>query len=554
MTPPSTVPHKRKEPPKEGDFPPGTFNPSEARKTENKVDSPLNKGEYETGRITCESCGETVSFRDQQSGTFTVKHWDAHRSVCPNANSSSQQQAAESVMYTPEIQTESPSQPQAKRRRAKRTEEERIDYLRTDPYVAQFEAYKVLCASCDKWIRLRPNSTYCSIPWDAHRKSCLAKRVAKNTLPGDDRSTLFAKDPHVRKFDSERVQCKHCDIWINLGSSDNNSALQTWHAHRAGCLQSKASSSTTPTASSSKSIGHMSNVPPPSKQRLALASSALPPPAPVMGLMTSTPVASFTHKEVNPSTFSTQESRRRNAEQRAAALRSDPLIGEVEPNRVFCTMCQKWVQLRQDSSYCSYPWVQHRGKCMNRQVANQKRAHMHGELLDFRAGRSQEGPSMHDDVDSEEAESDDEDMDSDGRHPQGMRGNEKQKGKVDWREEDRRALLSHRSLPPALANAYIEEDEDAEGEPDYEYMAARMDLDSPPGRLDFAFRSVRYLFRTTYERSDELTIATLVTYLNAAMPPDKHEDFDTTEVTKAAMTLHERGDFVFEGDVIRLPY
>ncbi len=69
------------------------------------------------------------------------------------------------------------SQPQAKRRRAKRTEEERIDYLRSDPYVAKFEAYRVLCASCDKWIRLRPNSTYCSIPWDAHRKSCLAKRV-----------------------------------------------------------------------------------------------------------------------------------------------------------------------------------------------------------------------------------------------------------------------------------------------------------------------------------------------------------------------------------------
>ncbi len=39
-------------------------------------------------------------------------------------------------------------------------------------YVAQFEPYRVLCASCDKWIRLRPNSTYSSIPWDAHRKSC----------------------------------------------------------------------------------------------------------------------------------------------------------------------------------------------------------------------------------------------------------------------------------------------------------------------------------------------------------------------------------------------
>jgi len=68
------------------------------------------------------------------------------------------------------------TRPPSKRRRAKRSEEERIQYLRSDPYVAQFEAYRVLCASCDKWIRLRPNSTYCSIPWDAHRKSCLARK------------------------------------------------------------------------------------------------------------------------------------------------------------------------------------------------------------------------------------------------------------------------------------------------------------------------------------------------------------------------------------------
>lgn len=70
--------------------------------------------------------------------------------------------------------------------------------------------------------------------------------------------------------------------------------------------------------------------------------------------------------------------------------------------------------------------------------------------------------------------------------------------------------------------------------------------------MAFIFSSVRYLFRTTYEKSDDLTIAALVTYLNAAMPPDKHEDFDTAEVTKAAMALHERGDFMFEGDVLRV--
>jgi len=58
------------------------------------------------------------------------------------------------------------------------------------------------------------------------------------------------------------------------------------------------------------------------------------------------------------------DARRRGAEQRALTLRSDPLLGDVEPNRVFCILCQKWVRLRQDSSYCAYPWLQHRGKCL----------------------------------------------------------------------------------------------------------------------------------------------------------------------------------------------
>ena len=64
--------------------------------------------------------------------------------------------------------------------------------------------------------------------------------------------------------------------------------------------------------------------------------------------------------------MSTTESRRRNAEQREAALRADEFLAEVEPNRVFCRLCNKWVQLRQDSSFCAYPWVQHRGKCLAR--------------------------------------------------------------------------------------------------------------------------------------------------------------------------------------------
>jgi hypothetical protein len=68
----------------------------------------------------------------------------------------------------------------------------------------------------------------------------------------------------------------------------------------------------------------------------------------------------------------------------------------------------------------------------------------------------------------------------------------------------------------------------------------------------FILASIAYLFTTTYEPSDDMTISALLTYLNAAMPPDKHEDFDTAEVVRAAAALHDRGEISFEGDILHL--
>jgi hypothetical protein len=70
-------------------------------------------------------------------------------------------------------------------------------------------------------------------------------------------------------------------------------------------------------------------------------------------------------------------------------------------------------------------------------------------------------------------------------------------------------------------------------------------------RLDFTRKSIVYLFRTTYTSADSLTIAALVAYMNAALPPDKHEEFDTAEVTRAAKMLHDRGSVAFEGDMLK---
>ncbi|KAH9851970.1 hypothetical protein C2E23DRAFT_860280 [Lenzites betulinus] len=493
--------------------------------------------EYGAGRIVCETCGEAIPIRDEATGGFTVKLWETHRSTCQSG-----------VQHAPEIAQDAPAaahdassaQGPAKRRRAKRTEDERIAYLSSDPYVAKFEPYRVLCKSCAKWIRLRPNSTYCSIPWDAHRKSCLAKRVAKNArpIPVEEDGAEFGADPRIKRSEGERVLCRVCDKWVTTAADDEAGAGELWRQHTAVC-QPAAAAAAGPAPPTSK-FNIAINVPPPPKHLLALASSSsLPPSAsarpPAISPSQSQPLSSV--PSPSASAFAPfkdyapggslqqqqqqqqQEPRRRNAEQRAAALRADPLLGEVEPGRVFCKCCQKWVQLRQDSTYCSYPWLQHRAKCLQRRSKVPER---------------DAALALSDTSASPEPE---EGMDVDG----------------DGADAERARRLRAKARLGQLEGRSSSEDEDAqwddaEGAP----APAAPDLDSPAGRLAFVARSIRHLYRAAYARADELTIAALVTYLNAALPPDKHEDFDTAEVTKAASALHERRLFVFEGDVIRI--
>ncbi|KAF9073299.1 hypothetical protein BDP27DRAFT_1360483 [Rhodocollybia butyracea] len=461
----------------------------------------VRPGEYEAGYVVCPACHKEISFRDEPTGKFSIDLWNQHRESCTdlnpsNGNSSPRVRFAQDQprhLISPTINVYSASRPDptdifslvthphppTKRRRAKRTEEERIAYLRADPYVAQFEAYRVHCRSCEKWIRLRPNSTYCSIPWDAHRKSCLSKKITnKNTYALDERNSLFSKDPDVRKFDAERVLCAVCDQWIPINPEDHLQAVQTWLTHRGECAKravGAVSGTPLPGPSSVPSLHDLrSNVPSPSHSRrsphhptspshrdidsyrhapiqphplhtymhridlssketrsrhhepsskaerkdkpepvedldadadvdadadadgdpesdleasqtragpsldqipvnerrisdkpLSLSSVLSQHPAPPSSAGSITPPALDSPVEAGsqsePVIYSpaagifppgpVNESRRRNAEQRAATLRADRLIKHVEPNRVFCSLCEKWVQLRQDSSY-----------------------------------------------------------------------------------------------------------------------------------------------------------------------------------------------------------
>ncbi|KAJ7056811.1 hypothetical protein C8F01DRAFT_1155129 [Mycena amicta] len=537
-------------------------------------------GEYAAGRVLCAACGIAVSFRDQATATFTVRHWEAHRLSCPRAGTTPPNGESHAFSYPPP--PPGSSGPPLKRRRAKRTEDERIAYLRADAHVAQFEAYRVLCASCDKWIRLRPNSTYCSIPWDAHRKSCLAKKAGALSAPTNaprppptsypSAFDEITRDPDVRRVEPDRMMCGICEKWLSLPPDDPAAAVQVWHAHRNGCQ---------------KTASALRNVASPPTENHSVSSPQ--PSGPNQPVRLPLPDAPHVVLDLSPANYAApHESRRRNAEQRAATLRADVLIRAGRAKQSLCSLCTKWVQLRQDSSYCAYPWLQHRGKCLARyQRRAQKAADISGPKGTGRRPASAHvssgaipggGNARGDDEPESEEGGPGLTMSMGGRRapppahpPRAIPAGYAAAASWAPSKSDAQAVNGHAQHGNADADGEGD-DVDADGD---SYMeddsppsrpngvlrravpANLADLDSPAGRRNFIWASVEYLFRTTHEASDDLSVGALLTYVNAAMPTDKHEDFDMVEVVHAASALtcsrdREHARYKLEGDMIRV--
>jgi hypothetical protein len=350
------------------------------------------------------------------------------------------------------------------------------------------------------------------------------------------------------------------------------------------------------------------SVPPPSQHRLALASALAPPtsrttkekdhsPSPLASSSPQPPSAPQ-HPDAPlsaPAPSTGSESRRRNAEQRAAQLRADPLLAQVEPHRVFCALCRKWVQLRQDSTFCAYPWQQHRSKCVVRQSVTSilfffiYSYHRSLIVLSLRSEKKIKvkavGSATHsgcatpasgdessdyyeldaegDDMDT--AEDADAALDADSTDNHAPRyadlGSPADRYVFTLSPFHSKAMTDRAHLLVSLINPIV-----IAGTTKIDSYLMILVIDIAIWdrsrvvallllhlcRLNFTRHSITYLFRTTYTPSDALTIAALVAYMNAAFPPDKHEEFDTAEVTRAAKTLHDRGNVAFEGDTLKL--
>ncbi|KAF6741517.1 hypothetical protein DFP72DRAFT_833203, partial [Ephemerocybe angulata] len=543
------------------------------------------------GGIDCPACGLHVDIRDRETGGFTVQMWEEHKARWATSGLPS---------LDPHTSTSNanPGLPASKGRRAKRTEEERIDYLRADPYVAQLDAYTVLCGICNKWIKLRHHSTYSSIPWYAHRKSCLAKELKKaGAYTLEERNTLFTKDPDIRKFDAERVLCNRCDQWLGVPADDHRQAVQKWLVHRAACGggqgAGRAGSGEHQLENQQQrqqqhqqgghggryahghghAHGHHPYSPPPFSEHRHAGSPTLH-----QGHPSSAPSSHPSHPIGDEA-------------EREAWLRADPLIEEVEPRRVLCRGCHTWLQLRKDTTFCRSPWVKHRARCGK---GSKRPLQKQAELAELK--RRPGGPSSAPiDVDMDIDENDKKLVsDSSASHPQhtSLRTNPgREEAETRQRRARPRTLVIETKLPQAVssssplsgsdpsasgcvhgrwrrrrrwrwrgrAEARRERDGDAASGGSM-VRVGLADLDSPAGRKQFLASSIHFLFLATYEASDDMSIAALLTYLNAAMPVDKHEDFDTSEVVRYVAALVKEGEgrgrgagrVVLEGDVVRL--
>jgi hypothetical protein len=47
----------------------------------NNTNATVPTDDYEAGILTCENCGERISWRDEETKELNLKKWDAHRAI-----------------------------------------------------------------------------------------------------------------------------------------------------------------------------------------------------------------------------------------------------------------------------------------------------------------------------------------------------------------------------------------------------------------------------------------------------------------------------------------
>ncbi|KAF9224029.1 hypothetical protein BS17DRAFT_780368 [Gyrodon lividus] len=180
--------------------------------------------------------------------------------------------------------------------RVRRTEPERIQYLKDQPECGELEAHRAFCTRCESWVNLGKPRTYTVRRWEVHRLKCNQKPAAgtedisPQAKEPQDRPTPDKEEPNpvqeeeplpspttsvavtgvnddaplptstrsIRRSEAEiiaflqadsraeevkphEVLCRSCQKWIKL-SINAPYALTNWESHQQRCSGSTPSS------------------------------------------------------------------------------------------------------------------------------------------------------------------------------------------------------------------------------------------------------------------------------------------------------------------------
>ncbi|KIY51840.1 hypothetical protein FISHEDRAFT_70339 [Fistulina hepatica ATCC 64428] len=139
-----------------------------------------------------------------------------------------------------------------------------------------------------------------------------------------ERIQYFTNEPECAELTPHRVLCTRCRNYVNLRKTQTY-AVRPWEAHRTRCDQK-------PRVSEEEAVA------------AAAANTSADPAAP------------------SESEYSIR-SGRKTEEERKAILEGDSRAETVEPSRVLCRKCQRWIVLSYSSSYNLNNWNRHQSSC-----------------------------------------------------------------------------------------------------------------------------------------------------------------------------------------------
>ncbi|KAG9313094.1 hypothetical protein JVU11DRAFT_6539 [Chiua virens] len=132
-------------------------------------------------------------------------------------------------------------------RALRRTEAQRRAFFRDDPRVQESEPQRVLCRTCQKWIKLSGSSNYALGNWLSHTQRCTTTAPTIRRTPSKrsfsprsrvattERKMVLLNDPQVKVCSPEHVVCGTCKAVVAL-EGEVEYDLAKWIEHKENCI------------------------------------------------------------------------------------------------------------------------------------------------------------------------------------------------------------------------------------------------------------------------------------------------------------------------------